>query len=74
MTPEGIISALIIGAVITVAFTYLFAVDDSRIQALMTTSLALLIALLLALPVLPSLDFYLAYPMRLAGAVLAADW
>lgn len=27
---------------------------------------------LLALPVLPSLDFYLAYPMRLAGAWLAA--
>ncbi|HET9639438.1 MAG TPA: archaeosortase/exosortase family protein [Allosphingosinicella sp.] len=27
---------------------------------------------LLALPVLPSLDFYLAYPMRLAGAALAA--
>jgi exosortase/archaeosortase family protein len=27
---------------------------------------------LLALPVLPSLDFYLAYPMRLAGAGLAA--
>jgi exosortase/archaeosortase family protein len=27
---------------------------------------------LLALPVLPSLDFYLAYPMRLIGAALAA--
>ena len=27
---------------------------------------------LLALPVLPSLDFYLAYPMRLLGAALAA--
>jgi exosortase/archaeosortase family protein len=27
---------------------------------------------LLALPVLPTLDFYLAYPMRLAGATLAA--
>lgn len=27
---------------------------------------------LLALPVLPSLDFYLAYPMRLAGAALAS--
>jgi exosortase/archaeosortase family protein len=27
---------------------------------------------LLALPVLPSLDFYLAYPMRLVGAALAA--
>ncbi|HEU0097654.1 MAG TPA: archaeosortase/exosortase family protein [Allosphingosinicella sp.] len=27
---------------------------------------------LLALPVLPSLDFYLAYPMRLAGSALAA--
>jgi exosortase/archaeosortase family protein len=28
---------------------------------------------LLALPVLPSLDFYLAYPMRLAGSALAAS-
>lgn len=27
---------------------------------------------LLALPVLPSLDFYLAYPMRIAGAALAS--
>jgi exosortase/archaeosortase family protein len=27
---------------------------------------------LLALPVLPSLDFYLAYPMRVAGAAIAA--
>lgn len=27
---------------------------------------------LLALPVLPSLDFYLAYPMRLAGSAIAA--
>lgn len=28
---------------------------------------------LLALPVLPSLDFYLAYPMRLAGSAIAAS-
>lgn len=28
---------------------------------------------LLALPVLPSLDFYLAYPMRLAGSALSAS-
>lgn len=33
---------------------------------------ALLGLALLALPVLPSLDFYLAYPMRLAGAELTA--
>jgi hypothetical protein len=38
---------LVIGAIITVAFTYLFAVADGRVHALMTASLAVLIALLL---------------------------
>lgn len=47
--PVSMTVILIIGAVITVAFTYLFAVDDGRLQALMTASLALLIALLLLL-------------------------
>ena len=32
----------------------------------------LAVLLLLALPVLPTLDFYLAYPMRLVGAAIAA--
>ncbi len=47
--PMSMTVILIVGAVVTVAFTYLFAVDDSRVQALMTASLALLIALLLLL-------------------------
>lgn len=47
--PMSMMVILIVGAVVTVAFTYLFAVDDSRIQALMTASLTLLIALLLLL-------------------------
>ena len=40
---------LVIGAVVTVAFSYLFAVDDGWIHALMTASLAGLVALLLLL-------------------------
>jgi hypothetical protein len=40
---------LIVGAVITVAFTYLFAVEDVRVHAVMTASLAVLVALLLLL-------------------------
>jgi hypothetical protein len=38
---------LIIGAVVTVGFTYLFAIDNARLQALMTASLTLLVVLLL---------------------------
>ena len=40
---------LIIGAVITVGFAYLFAVDDGRLHALMIASLAVLVTLLLLL-------------------------
>lgn len=47
--PAAMTLILAIGAVVTVAFTYLFAVDDGRIQALMTASLAVLVALLLLL-------------------------
>jgi hypothetical protein len=61
--PMSMTLILIIGAVITVAFTYLFAVDDSRIQALMTTSLALLIALLLLL------QYQLGMPFQGASAI-----
>ena len=40
---------LIIGAIVTVGFSYLFAVEDGWIQGLMTASLATLVALLLLL-------------------------
>ena len=40
---------LIIGAVVTVGFAYLFAVDNVRLHALMITSLAVLVVLLLLL-------------------------
>lgn len=47
--PMPMTLVLIIGAVITVGFTYLFAVNEGRLHALMTASLALLVALLLVL-------------------------
>lgn len=47
--PRAMTLILVIGAVITVAFTYLFAVDDGWVHGLMTASLAVLIALLLLL-------------------------
>jgi hypothetical protein len=47
--PEAMTLTLMIGAMVTVGFSYLFAVDDGWIHALMTASLATLIALLLLL-------------------------
>jgi hypothetical protein len=47
--PQAMTVTLIVGAIVTVGFSYLFAVDDGRIHALMTASLATLIALLLLL-------------------------
>ena len=47
--PEAMTLTLIIGAIITVGFSYLFAVEDGWIQGLMTASLATLVALLLLL-------------------------
>jgi hypothetical protein len=47
--PLSMTLVLIIGAVVTVAFSYLFAIDDSRLHGLMTGSLAMLVALLLLL-------------------------
>jgi hypothetical protein len=47
--PEAMRFTLIIGAIVTVGFSYLFAVDDDWIHALMTSSLATLVALLLLL-------------------------
>ena len=47
--PEAMTLTLIIGAVVTVGFSYLFAVEEGWIQGLMTASLATLVALLLLL-------------------------
>jgi len=47
--PEEMTLTLIIGAVVTVGFSYFFAVEDGWIQGLMTASLATLVALLLLL-------------------------
>jgi hypothetical protein len=47
--PQAMTATLIIGAIVTVGFSYLFAVDDGRIHGLMTASLATLVALLLLL-------------------------
>src|SRR5215213_4669769 len=47
--PEAMTLTLIIGAVVTIGFSYLFAVEDGWIQGLMTASLATLVALLLLL-------------------------
>jgi hypothetical protein len=45
--PTMMTLTLILGAVVTVGFSYLFAVDDVWVHGLMTSSLAVLIALLL---------------------------
>jgi hypothetical protein len=47
--PEAMTLTLIIGAVVTVGFSYFFAVEDVWMQSLMTVSLATLVALLLLL-------------------------
>jgi hypothetical protein len=47
--PVAMTVTLIIGAIVTIGFSYLFAIDDGWIHALMTGSLATLVALLLLL-------------------------
>ena len=47
--PQPMTLTLIIGAVVTVGFSYLFAVDDGWMHGLMTAALATLVALLLLL-------------------------
>jgi hypothetical protein len=47
--PQAMTVTLIVGAIVTVGFSYLFAVDDGWIHGLMTASLATLVALLLLL-------------------------
>jgi len=47
--PQAMTLTLIVGAIVTVGFSYLFVVDDGWIHGLMTASLATLVALLLLL-------------------------
>ena len=47
--PEAMRLTLIIGAIVTVGFSYLFAVEDGWVHALMTASLSTLVGLLLLL-------------------------
>ena len=61
--PTSMAAILIIGAVVTVGFTYLFAVDNGRIHALMITSLTVLVVLLLLL------QFQLEMPFQGAAAI-----
>src|SRR5918997_3332399 len=55
--PMSMAVILIIGAVVTIGFAYLFAVDNGRLHALMIASLAVLIALLLLLQVQLGMPF-----------------
>ena len=54
---------LVIGAVVTVGFADLFAVDNGRLHALMIASLAVLVALLLLL------QFQLGLPFQGVSAI-----
>jgi Protein of unknown function (DUF4239) len=61
--PASMAVILIIGAVVTVGFAYLFAVDNGRLHALMIASLAVLVALLLLL------QFQLGMPFQGVSAI-----
>src|SRR3954462_15939766 len=47
--PEAMTLTLIVGAIVTVGFSYFFAIEDCWIRGLMTACLATLVALLLLL-------------------------
>jgi hypothetical protein len=61
--PVSMAVILIIGALVTVGFAYLFAVDNGRLHALMITSLAVLVVLLLLL------QFQLGLPFQGVSAI-----
>ncbi len=61
--PVSLAVILIIGAIVTIGFAYLFAVDNGRVHALMITSLAVLVALLLLL------QFQLGMPFQGVSAI-----
>lgn len=47
--PQAMVVVLVLGGIVTVAFSYLFRIDDRWLHAVMTASLAVLVALLLLL-------------------------
>jgi hypothetical protein len=61
--PMSMAVILVIGAVVTVGFAYLFAVDNGRLHALMIASLAVLVTLLLLL------QFQLGLPFQGVSAI-----
>jgi hypothetical protein len=61
--PVSMAAILIIGAVVTVGFAYLFAVENGRTHALMITSLTVLVVLLLLL------QFQLEMPFQGVSAI-----
>src|SRR5918995_1246276 len=61
--PMSMAVILIVGAVVTVGFAYLFAVDNGRLHALMIASLAVLVVLLLLL------QFQLGMPFQGVSAI-----
>ena len=61
--PTSMAVILVIGAVVTVGFAYLFAVANGRLHALMITSLAVLVVLLLLL------QFQLGLPFQGVSAI-----
>jgi hypothetical protein len=61
--PMSMAVILVIGAVVTVGFAYLFAVDNGRLHALMVASLAVLVTLLLLL------QFQLGLPFQGVSAI-----
>jgi hypothetical protein len=64
--PEAMTLTLIVGAVITVGFSYLFAVENGWMHGLMTASLATLVALLLLL------EYQLEAPFQGVSAIQPA--
>lgn len=61
--PEAMTMTLVVGAVVTVGFSYLFAVENGWVHGLMTASLATLVALLLLL------EFELETPFQGVSAI-----
>jgi hypothetical protein len=66
--PTSLWTGLILGGIFTIAFTYLFGVENFRLQLVMTALLAMLIALMFSMIV--ALD----YPYRGATSISPAIW
>ena len=66
--PSSLWAGLVVGAIITIAFTYLFGAEDFRLQLVVTALLASLVALMFAMIVA------LNYPYRGVTAISPAMW